>query len=105
MHLNGLGGHFGRDKTFGLVNEKYPQGNYKKLQPKKIGPCKILKKIIENPYLIELSEDLDISPVFNAADLHSHSAGTNDDWMNEQNEKENSNWTKHLPKKKREQVE
>ena len=37
MHLNGLGGHFGRDKTFGLVNEKYPQGNYKKLQPKKIG--------------------------------------------------------------------
>ena len=43
---------------------------YSKLNMKKFGPCKILKKFdIGNTYEIELPDDMDISPILNFADL------------------------------------
>ena len=53
-------------------------------------------------YLIDLPEDIEISPILiSLAFIRTSWERTNDD----QNEKEDSNWAKWLPKKKREQVE
>jgi hypothetical protein len=48
----------------------FPQGTYHKLNYKKIGLCKILKKINDNDYKADLPIDLDIYPVFNISDLY-----------------------------------
>ena len=54
---------------------------------KKVGPCKIFRKIYENAYKLELSENLDISPISNVVDLYEfhegdkiHEEGTLDEW-------------------------
>jgi hypothetical protein len=53
-----------------LRKESLPRGKYNKLKMKKIGPCNILRKFDANSYEIELSDDVDISPIFNVSDLY-----------------------------------
>jgi hypothetical protein len=69
------------------------------LKYKKIGSCKILKKFNENDYKVDLSGDLDISPVFNVFDLYIfHGDDLGDD------SKAEVDWQQAIPSKKKENI-
>ncbi|PKU74568.1 hypothetical protein MA16_Dca003771 [Dendrobium catenatum] len=49
--------------------ERFPPGTVKKLHAKSAGPFKILKKINDNAYIVDLPADFNINPSFNIEDL------------------------------------
>ena len=52
-----------------LTKDRFPVGAYNKPKPRKIGPVKIVKRINENAYKLELPEDVYTSDVFNVKHL------------------------------------
>jgi hypothetical protein len=52
-----------------LRKERFPELRKSKLLPRAQGPLKVLEKVNDNAYKLELPTDFGVSPTFNIADL------------------------------------
>jgi hypothetical protein len=68
---------------------------------KKIGPCKVIRKFGANTYEIELPDGIEISPIFNVADLYPY----RDKEAVAEKEQKEVQWTKQMPVAKNPQIE
>lgn len=55
-----------------LHKECFLNGTSNKLKSKKIGPIRMLKKIGDNVYVLDLHANINFSPTFNVYDLYTH---------------------------------
>lgn len=55
-----------------MRKERFPQGTYNKLLPRKIGHFSFLKCINDNVYAIQLPADANFSSTFIISDLHAY---------------------------------
>ncbi|TYK20913.1 Asp_protease_2 domain-containing protein [Cucumis melo var. makuwa] len=56
-----------------LRKARFSAGKYNKLQPKKIGPYRIVKKFGDDAYKIELPSHININPIFKIVDIFEYS--------------------------------
>nr|GEV34415.1 RNA-directed DNA polymerase [Tanacetum cinerariifolium] len=62
-----------------LRKEHLPAGRFGKLKPQGDGPFRVLKKINDNAYKIELPDHYNVSATFNVADLSSYKGDSDDE--------------------------
>ena len=55
-----------------LRKDRFPPGKFGKLKPRVDGPFKIIEKIGENAYKLQLPDEYEISPMFNVKDLRAY---------------------------------
>jgi hypothetical protein len=75
-----------------LRKERFPRETYNKLKMKKIGPCKVIRKVGANTYEIELPNGVRISPIFNVEDLYPY----RDEEAGAEEEHKEVQWTKQM---------
>ncbi|GJV05059.1 RNA-directed DNA polymerase [Tanacetum coccineum] len=61
-----------------LCKERFPTGHFGKLKPRGDGPFRVLKKINDNAYKIELPGHYNVSATFNVADLSPYKGDSDD---------------------------
>ena len=55
-----------------LRKDRFPQGKFGKLKPRVDDPFKIIVKIGENAYKLQLPDEYEISPMFKVKDLRAY---------------------------------
>ena len=79
-----------------LKKGRFPARTYSKLKMRNFGPCNILRNFYSgNAYEVKQPDDMDISPIFNVADLHEYYESEDDE----------VSLIDDYPKKKTEEVE